>query len=145
MDGEGASVVISPGFHWQVHPFARSRPRGLLALGVIALTAALLAWKTGGVTTGLVAALVLGVSTHTFFLSTGYEILADGLRVTRLGQSVTWRWDAYRAVERRGSRMRLLRHPPGSRISWLRAAEADLPECASEVYEYVRQRVESRR
>ena len=145
MDGKSASVVISAGFQWQVHPFARNRPRGILALGIIVFTAALLAWKTGGVTAGVLAALVLGVSTHTFFLVTSYEIMADGVQVTRLGQKVLWRWDAYRAVERRDSNLRLLRHGAGSRLAWLRAVQVDLPECANEVHEYVRERIETRR
>lgn len=145
MDGEGAPVVISPGFRWTALPYARNRARGHLALGAVVLAGLLLALALHSVLAGGFAVVLLLASTLSYFVPTGYEITAEGLAVERLGQRTVWKWADFRSVVRQGDRMWLSRYPGDSVTARIRSVRADLPGQGDEVYEYVRQRIEVRR
>ncbi len=145
MDGEGAPVVISPGFRWKALPYARNPARGLMALGVVLLAGLLLALATRSAAAGAFAVALLLASTLSYFVPTGYEITAEGVAVERLGQRTLWKWADFRSVVRQGNRIWLSRYPGNSVTARIRSVRMDLPERGDEVHEYVRNRIEARR
>lgn len=129
---------------WRVHPYARRPARGRVALVVVVLLGAALAWSTGSAVFGLFSVAVLVASTFSYFVPTDYTAGPDALLVERLGARTRHPWSRFRSLERRGRRMWLSPFAEGSWAARLRSTRVDLPDSADEVCEYVRSRIGAR-
>jgi len=141
VDGAAGRLNVGPGFRWEARPYTRSKMRGRAILAAEVVFALAVAWSMRSAVWGALAFGLLGASTLSFFVRTGYEILAEGLAVERL----VWPWERFASAERQGFRMWLSRHAADSLAARLTSQRIELPEAGGdEVEEYVRARIAAR-